>query len=141
VNVDELSGQDLDINISGFGALNMPKLAYKSLNVQLSGSGSVIAGGQADRLNVQISGAGSFNAPELRSLEANVQISGVGRAVVWASEKLSSGISGLGSVGYYGSPSPQQKHRRPGPDQQTRREVRTLKSIATLPGCAWQSGY
>jgi hypothetical protein len=79
------------------------------LDVQLSGAGSINAGGKADDLKLGISGAGSFNGTDLNVKSANVNISGVGSAEIWVLTDLTANISGVGSINYYGSPSSIQK--------------------------------
>lgn len=105
VKVGQLSGSELDINISGYGTIALPDVQVDALSIRLSGSGSVTAAGRADQLNVQISGAGGFTGPDLHSQQADVHISGVGQATVWVTDSLTSNIGGIGSVSYYGSPS------------------------------------
>jgi hypothetical protein len=95
----------LSVDLSGYGRANFSKIQASSLDLNISGSGSIDASGDVDRLDISISGAGGFSGPDLKAADVNVEISGVGRAVVWATKSLRPSVSGVGSVSYYGDPT------------------------------------
>jgi len=52
---------------------------------------------------------GSFRAGELESQTALVTIAGTGSALIWAGDSLDVGLSGVGSLEYYGNPRLKQR--------------------------------
>jgi hypothetical protein len=101
---DNLSGNDLNINISGSGKLQL-KLKYTNLKINISGSGEMNIAGEVDVQEIEISGSGQASNRDLNSKNTKVSISGSGKAVVNAQEKLDVRISGSGNIKYLGNPS------------------------------------
>lgn len=100
-----LTVADLDtIGVTGSGDVTVPDLATDDLLVEVAGSGSVEAGGTADRQRVRVSGSGDYRGDDLVSSSAEVEVSGSGDVEVAAEDTLDVRISGSGSVTYSGDP-------------------------------------
>ncbi|MDA3937324.1 MAG: DUF2807 domain-containing protein [Actinomycetota bacterium] len=124
-----LSARDLSaIMISGSGSVALPRLKTDSLELSLTGAGSMVADvevtklkavvagsgdftvrGSAEDVEVRIAGAGSFRGVELDSQDVRVSIGGAGKASVKAAKTLDIQIGGAGSVEYVGTPALTQK--------------------------------
>ncbi len=104
VQVDATNTPSLTLNMSGAGMVQLNQFTTDNLNVNLSGLGGLAATGSATQATIEISGAGSVTAPDLKIQNANITISGLGGATLWVTGQLTGGISGAGSVSYYGSP-------------------------------------
>jgi hypothetical protein len=70
----------------------------------LSGQGSVVASGKANRQEVHVSGAGSYGGAALTSDEAVLVLSGASRIQASVQRTLDATVSGVGEIVYYGSP-------------------------------------
>jgi hypothetical protein len=92
------------IAVSGSGSVEVQEVHTDRLSIDITGSGSVLASGSADRQEIGISGSGTYEGGHLQSKSSTVRISGSGGAVLAASESLDASISGSGSVRYTGDP-------------------------------------
>ncbi len=70
----------------------------------MHGTGGLNASGKADKGLVRVEGVGGFDGYELKCTDMNVTVSGVGGAKVYASEKLTATLNGVGSIKYKGNP-------------------------------------
>ncbi|MDF1837084.1 MAG: DUF2807 domain-containing protein [Planctomycetota bacterium] len=105
VRIGELKGNAVEYKVSGSGNLKLGSMTADSLKLKVSGSGKVHVGqGSASKLDVGISGSGNMDLQNLQTQEAIVRIAGSGKALLWAEESLSGGVSGSGRVEYRGSP-------------------------------------
>jgi len=102
--MDSLSTSRLEVNMSGAGQFVLDQLKADSVNITLSGIGSVELSGQVSQARIDIPGAGSINFGDLQIQTADVTISGVGSATIWVTDQLTGNISGAGNVSYYGDP-------------------------------------
>lgn len=102
--VGGLKSDDLRLNLSGAGSIEIDSLAADSLTVNFSSAGAIVVAGKVDRQSVTISGVGSYEAGDLESRSTEIVLTGAGSAVVWAHDTLKVTVSGVGSVGYYGNP-------------------------------------
>ena len=101
----EVSSRSLDeIRISGAGQAEAIGIDTPSLRIDLLGAANVAAFGQADRQEILISGAGRYEAFEVSSRVATVNVSGAGLVRLRVSDRLTTNISGAGTVEYYGDP-------------------------------------
>jgi hypothetical protein len=101
VTVKSLSG----LRLSGSGGAKVSDLHGDSLDVSITGSGSIDVAGQVDRQKVHIAGSGSYHATALASKDIEIDISGSGSASLNASDDLDARISGSGSIEYKGRPA------------------------------------
>jgi hypothetical protein len=104
VEMDALNTSTLAVKMSGAGKLVLNTLSAESVDITVSGLGSVEIGGNVTRQQIEISGAGDVQNGDLQCQTANVTISGLGSATIWVTGELTGTISGGGNVRYYGSP-------------------------------------
>jgi hypothetical protein len=103
VEATGLAGRSLDLAISGAGSLKATGNIDRIV-VELSGTGSVRLAGAANYLSASISGVGQLDADALVAQDATVSISGIGGANLQALRTLAVTRSGIGSVVYRGTP-------------------------------------
>lgn len=101
---DPLDGDDLNLDISGSGNIELTDVDYKEINAEVSGSGDVLLKGIADRLIFNVSGSGDLDAEDCPVKEADIRVSGSGSVRCNVSDKLKARISGSGNVWYKGNP-------------------------------------
>jgi hypothetical protein len=101
IDVPTLDG----LALSGTGSLAATGLRAETLNVEVSGTGSVTASGRATTLSVDVSGAGQALLGQLASRDATVRVTGVGAVQLDVSHSLDASIEGAGSVVYSGHPA------------------------------------
>lgn len=92
------------IELSGACSLVCPGISTAGFILSLDGTSSANLSGKSDEFKVNISGACSLKADELKAQVTSISVSGTGKADVFASEKLTVEISGIGVVNYYGNP-------------------------------------
>lgn len=95
---------DLNLNSSGSGSINLTLLGADEVESRISGSGDIELNGDARRHDLEISGSGKLKAFELATKISEVKISGSGKGDVRVSEDLHASISGSGTVRYKGNP-------------------------------------
>jgi len=99
-----LESDNLQLEISGSGNMDLADLSVRTLAISISGMGDVTVSGTAMQQNIEISGTGNYHAADLFSRSAQVQISGSGNARVWAADDLDLVLSGMGNLEYFGDP-------------------------------------
>jgi hypothetical protein len=105
VNIENAINVDnVDVDLSGFGSVDINEIYGNELNVSLSGAGDINIAGVVQSQRIKISGAGNYSAGDLQSQEADVVVSGLGDTTLWVEEDLSVVISGGGNIDYYGNP-------------------------------------
>lgn len=100
----KISGNDIDLSISGSGSMLLDVQSPK-ISTDISGSGSVLLSGATRSFDASINGSGDVKAFNLLSETAEVDINGGGNVEVAASRELDVEISGSGDVVYRGNPS------------------------------------
>ncbi len=93
------------VALSGSGSVSATNVRVDTLQVNISGSGTVNLAGSADQQELDVSGSGRYEAADLSSRSATIEISGSGRATVAVSDQLRVEISGSGTVTYSGDPT------------------------------------
>jgi hypothetical protein len=94
-----LPGQTLRrVAISGSAKLDMDKLGQHELALTISGSGSVRAQGEVDRLSVKLAGSGNAQLAELAARRLTVEIAGSGNVEAAPQDDANIHISGSGNV-------------------------------------------
>lgn len=98
--------EELDLDISGSGAIKMKNLSVQELDAAITGSGHIKLNGEpaADELSLTITGSGDFSSEGLRIEEVKITITGSGSAKVHVVRKLTTNITGSGNVYYQGDP-------------------------------------
>ena len=94
---------DIDLNISGSGDIDLG-LQADDVTGKISGSGAILLEGTGDELNMKISGSGDLNAFDMEFRNAFVEITGSGDADVRVTDNLTVKITGSGDVFYKGNP-------------------------------------
>ncbi|HEX6759367.1 MAG TPA: head GIN domain-containing protein [Propionibacteriaceae bacterium] len=105
LTVKDLNG----LAVSGSGNIQVQNVTTAALSIEISGSGTITAGGAVNDQDLEISGSGRYQAEQLTSKIANVRISGSGSASVLATEALDVQISGSGTLTYSGNPQIKQE--------------------------------
>lgn len=103
IATENYSGNKIDVNISGSGDV-IAKIDAAELNSRISGSGTISLTGRVKEHSVQISGSGDLFGFDLLSNDAEAHISGSGTCELNASNTLEVFISGSGDVIYKGAP-------------------------------------
>lgn len=92
-----LSGADIDIQL---GQLNQDRL-----NLSLSGTGQIGAGGRVDRVDASIAGAGDIQMGGATVQRANIHIAGSGDVTVNPREEANISVAGSGKVRMTATPT------------------------------------
>ncbi|MBD3631328.1 head GIN domain-containing protein [Cyclobacterium sp.] len=101
--------QEMNIDFSGSGNLDIPGLISPLLNINQSGSGILsIHEGNVHQIRVNQSGAGDFLAGSLRANEVVVKKSGSGNTALGEVMALTVDASGSGDIVYQGDPKVEQ---------------------------------
>ncbi|NHE55484.1 head GIN domain-containing protein [Cyclobacterium plantarum] len=101
--------QEMNIDVSGSGNLDIPGLYSPQLNINQSGSGILsIHEGNVNQIRVNQSGAGDFLAGNLRANEVVVKKSGSGNTALGEVMALTVDASGSGDIVYQGDPKVEQ---------------------------------
>ena len=85
-------------NLEGSGRLTIRDYDQDTLEIDISGSGEVVAAGKVRALELDISGSGDAELASLETTDANVAIAGSGDAVVAPTGRADISISGSGDV-------------------------------------------
>jgi hypothetical protein len=93
------------IVLNGVGDITIDQVHGDALDVQLRGSGTLLARGNSPKLSASLAGVGNLNLSEWASQLVSVQMSGSGSAKVDASQSLDATLSGVGNVQYKNHPS------------------------------------
>ena len=109
VHAPAINTSRLVVNTSGVGNIAIDHLTADELDAMISGKGSITVAGKVRQERLSLSGVGSFRAGELESQTALVTIAGTGSALIWAGDSLNVGLSGVGSLEYYGNPRLKQR--------------------------------
>ncbi|MEM1068660.1 MAG: DUF2807 domain-containing protein, partial [Planctomycetota bacterium] len=96
--------------VSGAGEMHVRNVSGESIEMTVSGAGTITADGHVQNLRTRISGAGDANLKNLVTHTADVRISGAGDATVYALETLNARVSGAGDVTCYGNPIQVDQH-------------------------------
>ncbi|WP_207433719.1 head GIN domain-containing protein [Sabulibacter ruber] len=94
----------MDLAVSGSGSIQL-NARVDEVSSRISGSGSIELEGEGKQSKVSISGSGSLRGYNFKTDESQVSISGSGTSEVNATSTLKTNISGSGRVFYEGSPS------------------------------------
>jgi hypothetical protein len=100
-----ISGDELELVLSGLGNIYCDGLNLNRLEVTRSGEGNMTLAGVAQYQGAVLSGMGHYEARNLASSVAQITIEGMGSATVQVSDQLDAVIHGSGSVYYVGNPA------------------------------------
>jgi Putative auto-transporter adhesin, head GIN domain len=102
---DPIDGDDLTLEVSGSGTMQLGDVLFDDIEADVSGSGDIALEGKALRLNFEVSGSGDLDALDCPVKETDVRVSGSGTVRVDVSDHLKARISGSGDVFYRGNPT------------------------------------
>jgi len=106
----EINSNDLNLEITGAGDVDVDKVNVKQLTARISGAGNVnINSGTATNATYKVSGAGDVSTFNVQAENVTASVSGTGDIKVFASKTLDASVSGAGSVEYRGSPNVKSK--------------------------------
>lgn len=101
---DSIYSENLLISISGVGKIVANNLHCINLDASTSGLADIILEGEAINANMSVSGKGDIEAYNMKIQNADCNVSGIGSINVYASERLSAHVSGIGKIRYKGNP-------------------------------------
>ena len=100
---NQLTNKDLDVAISGLARVEL-NVNVTNLFLDLQGGSHLLISGKANSGNFDLQGAALLNSTDLNCNEVKVSIAGLGKADVYAKNKLTIYIEGIGIVNYLGDP-------------------------------------
>lgn len=103
--MDGVSTESLEIDVQGAVKAQITDAHADSMSIKVDGAGEFDINGDVDTFSAEFNGAGELRAKELVCKDASISISGAGDVEISCTGTLSTDISGVGSVGYYGSPA------------------------------------
>ncbi len=95
---------NLDLSINGSGDIELDHIVANHVESKITGSGDITLEGKAKTANYGISGSGDIEATKLMINTVHAKISGSGDITCFATQSLSGGVSGSGTVSYRGNP-------------------------------------
>ncbi len=106
VNAEGLqSGGNANLNLTGSGRVNMGALSADAVNVNVRGSGELLASGTVNHLNANVVGSGAANLARLSSQRADLKTNGSGDISARVSNSLVASTTGPGRITVYGNPA------------------------------------
>lgn len=103
--MDGVSTKSLEIDVQGAVKAQIADAHADSMSIKVDGAGEFDINGDVDTFSAEFNGAGELRAMELICKDASISISGAGDVEISCTGTLSTDISGVGNVGYYGSPA------------------------------------
>lgn len=104
VNMEKrFKASELTATLKGSGNMNLD-IDCAAFIGKMHGTGELKASGIAGKGIVDVDGVGGFNGYDLVTSDMTVSVSGVGGAKVYATEKLTATLNGVGSIRYKGDP-------------------------------------
>ena len=104
VSKTKLTGNKLQIEVSGAGSARLQDVDYQHIDVDLSGVGNIEIGGKAVSSTMEMSGTGNIDAFDLLADSVRCETSGVGNINCFANVELNANVSGVGGIRYKGTP-------------------------------------
>jgi hypothetical protein len=106
-----LTGMTLHrVGLSGHVVMDMGEIHQDSLQISISGHGTVDASGNADDLSLNISGSGEYHLGKLMARSVRVAISGSGHVESSSPASAQVSISGSGNVHFVAMPKDISSH-------------------------------
>ncbi len=106
VNADALqSSGNANLNLTGSGRVSVGALGADAVNVNVRGSGELMAGGTANHLNANLVGSGGANLARLASQRADLKSNGSGDISARVASSLVASTVGSGRITVYGNPA------------------------------------
>lgn len=92
------------VGVSGSSDVNITGLKGEEFELNIAGSGDVVAEGEAKSIKVKIAGSGDIDFYKVAAEDVEISIAGSGNARVNVTKELVAKISGSGDIQYAGSP-------------------------------------
>ncbi len=102
--VDGTGMDEIRLGVSGAVNGEMKNLDAADVTIRIAGAGSIRMEGKTDALAMDVAGAAKVDAEALTAATAKIDIAGAGTVTMTVTDALDAGISGTGSVHYYGDP-------------------------------------
>lgn len=93
------------LNTTGSGDIEVEGINETSLNIEVTGSGSIRVRGTCTDLNGSLSGSGDLLAKDLTANVVKISVEGSGTATITAITTLEATVMGSGDVQYGGKPT------------------------------------
>lgn len=90
---------------AGSGDVTDTELKGDKVAIDITGSGTITAGGTVGEQTVKVAGSGNYKGEALATKTATVTVTGSGDATAKVSDKLDATVSGSGSITYLGDPA------------------------------------
>lgn len=103
--MDGVSTESLEIDVQGAVKAQIADAHADSMSIKVDGAGEFDINGDVDTFSAEFNGACEIRAKELVCKDASINVCGAGDVEISCTGTLSTDISGVGSVGYYGSPA------------------------------------
>ncbi|NML60127.1 DUF2807 domain-containing protein [Massilia sp. RP-1-19] len=100
VSMPSLTGFDAE----GAGLTRLNNIQGDRLDVDYRGAGSLQINGKVRHVRIDAEGVGEVDTKALIAQEADVSFEGIGAVSIYASEKLTADVEGMGNLTYYGNP-------------------------------------
>ena len=88
----------------GAGLARLNNVQGDRLDVDYRGAGSLVINGKVRHVRIDAEGVGEVDTKALIAQEADVSFEGIGAVSIYASEKLTADVEGMGNLSYYGNP-------------------------------------
>ncbi|MEE9431664.1 MAG: head GIN domain-containing protein [Melioribacteraceae bacterium] len=98
ISVENLSA----IECSGVNDIIANNVDTEEFDIELSGAGSILINGKAERFFLEISGAADIEAKDFIVEDVVIEVSGAANAEVYASQSVDAEVSGAGFIELYG---------------------------------------
>lgn len=92
------------LDAEGAGLARLNNVQGDRLDVDYRGAGSLVINGKVRHLRIDAEGVGEVDTKGLIAQEAKVSFEGIGAVSIYASEKLTVDVEGMGNLTYYGNP-------------------------------------
>lgn len=93
------------IELNGSGNVDASNINSKSMEVDLSGSGSVSLKGRVETADLELSGSGEIDASDLQASKVSVDLTGSGVIQAIASDSVQGDLTGSGRIKIFGNPT------------------------------------
>ncbi len=91
--------------IDGSSDVNLLGISSDSLEINLDGTGDIVAKGKVKKLIINIDGSGDVNTKALQADNVSINVDGTADVIVTANKALDVTIDGVSDVTYYGHPA------------------------------------
>lgn len=98
------------VKLKGSGVVTLHDLRQPRLELEVTGSGDIIATGQAGSLDARVAGSGDVEARKLAAERADLSVSGSGDIVARVQVEVRARVAEAGDIVVHGDP-PQRDHR------------------------------